>query len=149
MAKGKETKGKKEEKEEKKPVAAPAAPATKGPAKKGAPVAAAEEAPKKEEKKKEKKSQKERPKSKKKHAKVQVWKLYKVEGDKLTRKNEYCPRCGAGTFLASYKNRKYCGKCSFSEITTAKQVDDASPRPQDEGKDKRKKTFYYFLNFKV
>ena len=127
MAKGKETKGKKEEKEEKKPIVAPAAPvakgAVKGPAKKGAPVAAAEEAPKKEEKKKEKKSQKERPKSKKKHAKVQVWKLYKVEGDKLTRKNEYCPRCGAGTFLASYKNRKYCGKCSFSEITTAKQTD--------------------------
>jgi len=131
MAKGKEAKGKKEEKEEKKPAAAPAAPAAKGAAKKGAPVEAAEETPKKEEKKKEKKSQKERPKSKKKHTKVQIWKLYKVEGNELKRKNEYCPRCGAGTFLASYKNRKYCGKCSFSEITMAKQTDDAKHRQTD------------------
>jgi small subunit ribosomal protein S27Ae len=106
---------KKEEKEVKKPE--PAVPA-KG--KKGAPVEEPVEE-KKEEKKKEKKSQKERPKSKKKHAKVQIWKLYKVEGNTLKRKNEYCPRCGAGTFLASYQNRKYCGKCNFSEITTAKK----------------------------
>ena len=135
-------KAKKEEKEEKKPAApvkgAPAAPVAKGAAKKGAPVEAAAPEEKKEEKKKEKKSQKERPKSKKKHAKVQVWKLYKVEGNSLKRKNEYCPRCGAGTFLASYKNRKYCGKCSFSEITTVKQVDDAKHRPKDEEKVKGK-----------
>ncbi len=77
------------------------------------------EAPVVEEKKpkKEKKSQKERPHSKKKHAKVQVWKLYKVESDKLTRKNEQCPRCGSGTFLAKFKTRKYCGKCGWSHIT--------------------------------
>jgi small subunit ribosomal protein S27Ae len=74
------------------------------------------EAPAKEEKKKEKKSQKERPKSKKKHTKVQIWKLYKVEGDKVVRKNQDCPRCGAGTFLAKYKNRTYCGKCGYSQI---------------------------------
>lgn len=72
---------------------------------------------KKEEKKKEKKSQKERPKSKKKHKKVQVWKLYKVEGGKAVKKNEECPRCGAGTFLAKYKTRKYCGRCGYSEMT--------------------------------
>ncbi|MBI3190583.1 30S ribosomal protein S27ae [archaeon] len=78
----------------------------------------AEAAPVKEEKKKEKKSQKERPKSKKKHAKVQVWKLYKVEGGKAARKNEPCPRCGAGTFLAQYKNRKYCGKCGYAQVQT-------------------------------
>jgi small subunit ribosomal protein S27Ae len=76
-------------------------------------------APEKEEKKKEKKSQKERPKSKKKHTKVQVWKLYKIEGGKVIRKNEKCPRCGAGTFLAQYKNRKYCGKCGYSQIQKA------------------------------
>ena len=79
------------------------------------------EAPPVEEKKpkKEKKSQKERPHSKKKHTKVQVWKLYKTEGGKLLRKNEHCPRCGAGTFLAKYKARKYCGKCGWSH--TSKQ----------------------------
>lgn len=70
----------------------------------------------KEEKKKEKKSQKERPRSKTKHAKVQIWKLYKVEGKKVVRKNETCPRCGMGTFLAEYKNRKYCGRCGYSQI---------------------------------
>lgn len=71
-----------------------------------------EEVVKPVEKKKEKKSQKERPKSKKKHAKVQIWKLY----DAGKRKNDNCPRCGPGTFIASYKNRKYCGKCGWSEI---------------------------------
>jgi len=102
-------------KEEKKPVAAAPAPARPAMVK-GKPVEApVEEAPK-EEKKKEKKSQKERPRSKKKHTKVQVWKLYKVEDGKVVRKNESCPRCGPGTFLAHYKNRKYCGKCGWSLI---------------------------------
>jgi len=84
-----------------------------------------EEEQKQEEKKakpadkgKAKKSQKERPKSKKKHTKVQVWKLYEVKDGKLIRKNEPCPRCGQGTFLAVYKNRKYCGRCGWSEIKT-------------------------------
>lgn len=71
---------------------------------------------KKEKKKKEKKSQKERPRSKKKHTKVQIWKLYKTEGGTIKRKNDPCPRCGAGTFLANYKNRTYCGKCGYSQI---------------------------------
>ena len=75
----------------------------------------------KEEKKKEKKSQKERPKSKKKHTKVQIWKLYEVKDGKAVRKKEPCPRCGPGTFLASYKNRKYCGKCGFAEIKDEKK----------------------------
>src|SRR3989338_3957322 len=94
MAKGKEARRGKE-----KPAAAPA-----------------EEVKVEEKKKKEKRSQKERPKSKKKHAKAQVWKLYHVEGGKIKRKNESCPRCGPGTFVAAYKNRKYCGKCGWSEI---------------------------------
>lgn len=81
-----------------------------------------EEAPIVEEKKpkKEKKSQKERPKSKKKHTKVKIWKFYEVKGGALTRKNEQCPRCGSGTFLAKYKTRKYCGKCGWSQITSSK-----------------------------
>lgn len=82
-------------------------------------MAKKEEAPPVEEKKKEKKekkSQKERPHSKKKHTKVKIWKLYEVKGDKLVRKNEPCPRCGQGTFLAKYKTRKYCGKCGWSQI---------------------------------
>jgi len=77
-----------------------------------------EEKPK--EKKKEKKSQKDRPKSKKKHTKVQIWKLYGIDGNTLKRKNEQCPRCGAGIFLAKYKNRKYCGKCGWSQTEKIK-----------------------------
>jgi small subunit ribosomal protein S27Ae len=65
---------------------------------------------------KQKRSQKERPRSKKKHTNVQVWKLYKVEGDALKRLREACPRCGQGTFLAQYKSRKYCGKCGWSQV---------------------------------
>ncbi len=72
----------------------------------------------KKEVKKEKKSQKERPKSKKKHAKVQIWKLYEVKDGKVIRKRESCPRCGTGTFLAEYENRVYCGKCGWSKIKT-------------------------------
>ncbi|MBI4896307.1 MAG: 30S ribosomal protein S27ae [Candidatus Aenigmarchaeota archaeon] len=77
--------------------------------------------PEKAAAKKEKKSQKERPKSKKKHTPVKIWKLYTVKDGAASRKNEHCPRCGAGTFLASYKNRKYCGKCHWSQITSEKK----------------------------
>ena len=113
-------------KEDPKKAAVPAvvAPVGKGgktpapaPAKGGKGVPAPETAPAEKVKvKKEKKSQKERPHSKKKHTKVKVWKLYKVEGGKAVRKNDHCPRCGMGTFLASYKNRKYCGKCGWSHM---------------------------------
>ncbi len=66
--------------------------------------------------KKAKKSQKERPKSKQKHKKVQIWKFYKVASGKISKTNEECPRCGPGTFLARYKNRKFCGKCGWSQV---------------------------------
>ena len=73
------------------------------------------------EKKKEKISQKERPRSKTKHKKVQIWKKYEVKDGKVNRKLPNCPRCGQGTFLAVYKNRKYCGKCGWSEVITEKK----------------------------
>ncbi len=81
----------------------------------------AETAPVVKEKKKEKKSQKERPKSKKKHTKVQVWKLYDIKNNKAVHKRTSCPRCGTGTFLASSKNRTYCGKCGYSQIAVEKK----------------------------
>lgn len=79
-------------------------------------IDAAAAAAKPKEAKKEKKSQKEKPKSKKKHTKVQVWKLYEVKDGKAIRKKEKCPRCGPGVFIASYKTRKYCGKCGWAII---------------------------------
>ncbi|TLY05741.1 MAG: 30S ribosomal protein S27ae, partial [Thaumarchaeota archaeon] len=42
---------------------------------------------------------------------MQVWKLYKLEGDKVTRLRRECPRCGRGYFMAEHKNRLSCGNC--------------------------------------
>tara|TARA_Y100000310_G_scaffold237425_1_gene240713 strand:+ start:4028 stop:4267 length:240 start_codon:yes stop_codon:yes gene_type:complete len=49
------------------------------------------------------------------------YKHYKVDGDKLTRDNA-CPRCGAGVFLAQHKDRAYCGKCKYTEFSTKKEA---------------------------
>ncbi len=55
-----------------------------------------------------------------KHKPSQVWKLYKVEGDKVERLRRSCPRCGPGTFMAEHKQkdgtiRYVCGRCMFVE----------------------------------
>ena len=43
------------------------------------------------------------------------WKHYKIEGDKVSRTNPTCPKCGPGMFLAVHKDRKTCGKCNYME----------------------------------
>jgi small subunit ribosomal protein S27Ae len=67
------------------------------------------EAPPVEEKKPEKK---EKPKAPKRR--IQVHKLYKVGGEKLTRLRKDCPRCGAGYFMAQHGNRLTCGHCGYT-----------------------------------
>ena len=47
---------------------------------------------------------------------LQRWKLYQISGNKLERKNKFCPKCGTGTFLGSHKNRLTCGNCNYSEF---------------------------------
>ena len=47
-----------------------------------------------------------------KHAKVQIWTKYK-DGK---HQGKWCPRCGAGNFLAQHKDRSHCGKCGYAEI---------------------------------
>jgi small subunit ribosomal protein S27Ae len=54
-------------------------------------------------------------KPKKKKKKIQKGKLYKVEGDKLTRERKSCPKCGAGVFMAEHQDRFTCGKCGFMQ----------------------------------
>jgi small subunit ribosomal protein S27Ae len=91
------------------------APAAKTPAKTPAPAPApAPAAPPAavEEKKPEKK---EKPKAPKRR--IQVWKLYKLEGDKATRLRRDCPRCGRGYFMAEHKNRLSCGNCGYTMYT--------------------------------
>ncbi|MCF7860740.1 30S ribosomal protein S27ae [Candidatus Woesearchaeota archaeon] len=41
--------------------------------------------------------------------------LYEKKGDVLERKNTFCPKCGAGYFMARHKDRLTCGKCGYME----------------------------------
>ena len=41
--------------------------------------------------------------------------LYSVEGDRLVRKNEFCPRCKKGVFMARHADRSSCGRCGWTE----------------------------------
>jgi len=90
------------------PAAAPApvpAPAP-APAPAGAPAPAEEKKPEKKEK----------PKAPKRR--IQVYKLYKLEGDKLTRLRKECPRCGRGYFMAQHESRLTCGNCGYTTYTS-------------------------------
>lgn len=44
------------------------------------------------------------------------WNLYEKSGDKITRKNKSCPKCGSGTFMAKHANRLTCGSCKYVEF---------------------------------
>ncbi|MBU0456995.1 MAG: 30S ribosomal protein S27ae [Nanoarchaeota archaeon] len=43
--------------------------------------------------------------------------LYNVSGEKIERKNRFCPKCGPGMFMAKHKDRIVCGKCSYVEYS--------------------------------
>ncbi len=66
-----------------------------------------------EEKKPEKKVKVKAPKRR-----IQVYKLYKVEGDTLTRLRKECPRCGRGYFMAEHDGRLTCGNCGYTTFTS-------------------------------
>jgi small subunit ribosomal protein S27Ae len=85
-------------------------PAVPAPAPVAPPAAAPAAA---EEKKPEKK---EKPKAPKRR--IQVYKLYKVEGDALTRLRKECPRCGRGYFMAQHESRLTCGNCGYTTYTS-------------------------------
>lgn len=57
-----------------------------------------------------------RPRSKSKHKNVQIWKKYKLDGNKIVLEGKFCPRCGPAIFLAQHKDRISCGKCGYAEI---------------------------------
>ena len=66
------------------------------------------------EKKPEKKEER-KPKAPKRR--IQVWKLYKIDGEKAIRLRRECPRCGRGYFMAEHKNRFTCGNCGYTTYT--------------------------------
>ena len=45
-----------------------------------------------------------------------ISKCYDITGAKIKCLNQTCPRCGKGVFLANHKDRRSCGKCSYTEI---------------------------------
>ena len=44
------------------------------------------------------------------------YKNYDASGE-LKRKNQFCPKCGTGVFLAKHKGRVTCGQCGYTEFT--------------------------------
>jgi ubiquitin-small subunit ribosomal protein S27Ae len=62
-----------------------------------------------EEKKPEKK---EKPKAPKRR--IQVHKLYKLDGETVSRLRKECPRCGRGYFMAQHEKRLTCGNCGYT-----------------------------------
>ena len=46
-----------------------------------------------------------------------LYELYKISGDKFEKRPSSCPKCGKGVSLAVHKNRRVCGKCSYTEFT--------------------------------
>jgi ubiquitin-small subunit ribosomal protein S27Ae len=74
-----------------------------------APAATTEPAAPVEEKKPEKKVKPKAPKRR-----IQVYKLYKVDGGSMTRLRKECPRCGKGYFMAQHDNRLTCGHCGYT-----------------------------------
>ena len=53
-------------------------------------------------------------KEKKKKVKKPLYKLYAKKGDKLERSAKFCPKCGAGFYMAKHNNRSTCGKCKYT-----------------------------------
>lgn len=42
--------------------------------------------------------------------------LYQISGEKVDRKNRFCPKCGPGMFLGKHKDRLVCGSCHYVEM---------------------------------
>ena len=57
-----------------------------------------------------------KPKEKVKKEGKKLSALFEISGDKITRKNRTCPKCGPGMFLGKHKDRLVCGKCKYVEM---------------------------------
>ena len=60
-------------------------------------------------------------KVKKKKKTPQIFNYYKIDGDKINRKNKFCTRCGPGYFMAEMYDRRVCGRCGFTEFKKSKK----------------------------
>ena len=70
-----------------------------------------------------------------KHQSLKIWEYYEVQGDSVKRKRNNCPRCGPGTMLSEHKNRKYCGRCGYTEISKTGSINvEKKEAPSEEEK---------------
>ncbi|UCC91452.1 MAG: 30S ribosomal protein S27ae [Candidatus Aenigmatarchaeota archaeon] len=94
--------------------------------------------------KKEKKTRKKGKKVRKgrKHESVKIWQKYEVKGETVSRKNNFCPRCGEGVWLSKQKNRLYCGKCGYTSFGPGKPAVEEKPaeeqKPESEQAEEKK-----------
>lgn len=44
-----------------------------------------------------------------------IYRLYKIENEKVIRLLPICERCGQGYFMANHGNRFTCGHCGFTQ----------------------------------
>jgi len=51
----------------------------------------------------------------------QLWKKYKVDGEKLVKQIIYCPRCGQGYIMADHGDRYYCGHCHYTQYKQSEE----------------------------
>jgi ubiquitin-small subunit ribosomal protein S27Ae len=61
----------------------------------------------------------------------QKWKMYDSSGK---RKNQFCPKCGPGVFLAQHKDRLVCGTCHYMEKISSDDKKEDSEKPKEESK---------------
>ena len=55
---------------------------------------------------------------------------YKIEG-KIIKRQQTCPKCGPGIFLAKHKDRQTCGSCKYTEFKGKEQ-----PKPEEKPAEK-------------
>lgn len=53
-------------------------------------------------------------------------KMYEVSGDSIKSLKRSCPKCGPGTLMAVHKDRKTCGKCSYTEFNSKEKKEESS-----------------------
>ena len=56
--------------------------------------------------------------------------LYSLQGETLTRSHKFCPKCGAGIFLAEHSDRRSCGRCGYMESKPKDSAPVAAPAPK-------------------
>ena len=45
-----------------------------------------------------------------------LYTLYRISGGKFEKRPSYCPKCGKGVAMGIHKDRRVCGKCSYTEF---------------------------------